>query len=120
MKFDPVKQVYTFELSFYCFLKVRLFIWTHQSRPEEGDVEDADEDDGIEQRDSMLENLLVILNSAAAIGVGPSPASFLREEEAMYRTKSRQSNIPGSGKGFQPGWVKTVVASLADPLSRYI
>jgi hypothetical protein len=33
--------------------------------------------------------------------VGPSPASFLKDDEITYRTKSRQSTIPGSGKGFK-------------------
>ncbi|XP_071946861.1 cilia- and flagella-associated protein 157-like [Antedon mediterranea] len=55
-----------------------------------------EDSEGIEQRDSMLENLLVILNEAAAIGVGPSPGDFIKEESAAYRTKSRGSSFPGS------------------------
>ena len=57
----------------------------------------------VEKRDNMLEHLLVILNSAAAIGIGPSPESFIRPEEEFYRTKSREGMYPGSGKGLKRG-----------------
>lgn len=59
--------------------------------------------DELEERDNMLENLLVILNSAAAVGVGPSPLEFIKQDELIYRTKSRENTFPGSGKGFQKG-----------------
>ncbi len=58
--------------------------------------------DKVTERDNMLENLLVILNSAAAIGVGPSPGDFLAEEEMKYRTKSG-STIPGSRRSLRTG-----------------
>ena len=49
----------------------------------------------------MLENLLVLLNSAAAIGVGPAPAEFA-PDESDKRPKS-PSKIPGSGQGIKRG-----------------
>ena len=49
----------------------------------------------------MLENLLVLLNSAAAIGVGPTPKAFARPD-ARQRAKS-VSPMPGSGKGIRRG-----------------
>jgi len=49
----------------------------------------------------MLENLLVLLNSAAAIGVGPTPKEFVHPDEKI-RPKS-SSQIPGSGKGIRRG-----------------
>lgn len=61
--------------------------------------------DELEERDGMLENLLVILNTAAAVGVGPSPMEFIKEDEPIYRTKSRENTFPGSGKGLQKGTI---------------
>lgn len=59
----------------------------------------------MEKRDNVLEHLLIILNSAAALGVGPHPSDF-RKEEAMEKlfVKRRAvspSSIPGSGKGLK-------------------
>ena len=58
----------------------------------------------MEKRDSMLENLLVLLNSAAALGVGPAPADFSRrpKPEAVRRARTI-SPMPGSGKGIRRG-----------------
>lgn len=70
--------------------------------------------DKVTERDNMLENLLVILNSAAAIGVGPSPSSFLADEEALYRTKSVNSTIPGSRRSLRTGM--TALSPLAKSL----
>ena len=66
--------------------------------------EDADESpyDIVEKRDNMLENLLILLNSAAALGVGPTPSAFSRKAEPSRRSKS-VSPMPGSGKGIRRG-----------------
>jgi hypothetical protein len=79
------------------FMKCILCCQTHTD-------EDADQSvyDVIEKRDNMLENLLVLLNSAAAIGVGPSPSTFKRASASGNRSKSA-SPMPGSGKGIQRG-----------------
>lgn len=60
--------------------------------------EDADEGpfERVEKRDHMLEKLLVVLNSAAAIGVGPDPRKL------AARTRS-PSQMPGSGQGVRKG-----------------
>ena len=65
--------------------------------------EDVEESpyDIIEKRDNMLENLLILLNSAAAVGVAPAPAEFAEKGEGT-RPKS-SSQIPGSGKGIRRG-----------------
>ena len=49
----------------------------------------------------MLEHLLVLLNSAASIGIGPSPGVL---GDAPKRARSA-SQMPGSGKGLRKGWV---------------
>lgn len=69
----------------------------------------------VEKRDNMLEHLLVILNSAAAIGVGPSPESFIPQEDEVYRTKSRDAMYPGSGKGLKRGF--TPLSPIAKGIS---
>ncbi|CAC5417179.1 Cilia- and flagella-associated protein 157 [Mytilus coruscus] len=54
----------------------------------------------IERRDNMLENLLIILNSAAAIGVGPQ----LGELGKQYKIRQRSaSKMPGSEGGIKRG-----------------
>ena len=45
----------------------------------EGEVELTDS----EKRDNMLEHLLIILNSAAAIGIGPAPQDMGKQFELM-------------------------------------
>ena len=66
--------------------------------------EDADESpyDVVEKRDNMLENLLVLLNSAAALGVGPTPKEFGKVPAPPQRSKT-MSPMPGSGKGIRKG-----------------
>ncbi|XP_061169615.1 cilia- and flagella-associated protein 157-like [Saccostrea echinata] len=64
--------------------------------------DDTESEDGyneIEKRDNMLENLLILLNSAAAIGVGPQPEEFGKYE---MRQKSA-SEMPGSKQGIKRG-----------------
>lgn len=57
----------------------------------------------------MLENMLVLLNSAAAVGVGPTPGAFAGyeedEEDDEYRDRRpiSSSKMPGSGKGLKKG-----------------
>ena len=67
--------------------------------------EDADESayDVVEKRDHMLENLLVLLNSAAALGVGPTPAAFAKTEMSAKSRAFNTSPMPGSGKGILRG-----------------
>ncbi|XP_013382164.1 cilia- and flagella-associated protein 157 isoform X1 [Lingula anatina] len=55
----------------------------------------------VEKRDNMLEHLLVILNSAAALGVGPDP-SAMGKQFKMERSRSA-SEMPGSKLGFRRG-----------------
>lgn len=54
-----------------------------------------------EKRDNMLEHLLILLNSAAAIGVGPK-ADELGSKPDVTRKRSA-SKMPGSGAGIRPG-----------------
>lgn len=51
----------------------------------------------IEKRDNLLENMLILLNSAAAVGLGPNPEVF----GANYTQRPRTSEYPGSGKGIR-------------------
>ena len=51
----------------------------------------------IEKRDNLLENMLVLLNSAAVIGMGPNPEVF----GSNYTQRPRTSEYPGSGKGIR-------------------
>jgi hypothetical protein len=57
----------------------------------------------IERRDNMLENILIILNSAAAIGVGPQMKELGREEKNIRRKSA--SKIPGTEGGIKRGYV---------------
>ncbi|CAF0843075.1 unnamed protein product [Brachionus calyciflorus] len=53
----------------------------------------------IEKRDNMLENMLILLNSAASLGFGPNLQAFSSEITQRPRT----SEYPGSGKGIRKG-----------------
>lgn len=59
----------------------------------------------MEKRDNMLENLLVLLNSAASIGVGPSPGDLGTSQPQAWGSprKGSASKMPGSGKGIRRG-----------------
>ena len=74
--------------------------WKLQTATDE-DLEESPYDI-IEKRDNMLENLLILLNSAAAIGVGLNPTAFSRPAEEITRPRSC-STVPGSGKGIRKG-----------------
>lgn len=52
----------------------------------------------IEKRDYMLENMLILLNSAATLGFGPDPSDF---SSKGYHPRPRTSEYPGSGKGLR-------------------
>jgi len=52
------------------------------------------------KRDNMLEQLLVLLNSAAAIGLGPKAQDLGTPENTRNRSASQ---MPGSGAGIRPG-----------------
>ena len=45
----------------------------------------------------MLEHMLVLLNSAAAIGSGPNPEVF----KSDFMSRPRTSEYPASGKGIR-------------------
>lgn len=51
----------------------------------------------------MLENLLVLLNSAAALGLGPKPGSLGRSKEEKRILSA--SKMPGSSGGIRRGYV---------------
>lgn len=53
----------------------------------------------VERRDNMLEHLLIILNSAAALGVGPKPGDI--GKQYTMRKKSA-GEMPGK-KGIKKG-----------------
>lgn len=65
----------------------------------EGEMTEINE---IERRDNMLENILLILNSAAAIGVGPQMNEF-GVGQTVIRKKSA-SKIPGTEGGIKRGY----------------
>lgn len=66
-------------------------------------TEDVEESpfDIAEKRNNMLENMLVLLNSAAAIGLGPTPKEFAMAGEPPRPRSSSQ--MPGTGQGIRPG-----------------
>ena len=51
----------------------------------------------METRNNMLENLLILLNSAASLGFGPNPEVF----SSNYEPPRTSSDYPGSGKGIR-------------------
>ena len=56
--------------------------------------------DLIEKRDNMLENLLVLLNSAVMIGVGPTPAELGTVADVRLPSPPR---MPGTSSGLKEG-----------------
>lgn len=56
----------------------------------------------MEKRDNMLENMLILLNSAASLGFGPNPEVFASTAQHRPRT----SEYPGSGKGIRKKYEK--------------
>ena len=49
----------------------------------------------------MLENMLILLNSAAVIGMAPNPDVF----SSSYLSRPRTSEFPGSGKGLTKTYI---------------
>lgn len=64
-------------------------------------LDDGFEWNSVEKRDNMLEHMLVLLNSAAAVGMGPNPKIFSSD----YLSRPRTSEFPGSGKGLRKNQV---------------
>lgn len=57
-----------------------------------------------ERRDHMLEQLLILLNSAAAVGLGPDPGDLGKQYE---ETTQKITRLPVSGsKAIQKGWAQ--------------
>ena len=73
---------------------------------QESTTEDVEETpyEQMEKRDNMLENLLVLLNSAASLGLGPLAGDLgkTKEQERIVRPRT-DSKMPGSGKGIRRG-----------------
>ena len=73
---------------------------------QESTTEDVEETpyEQMEKRDNMLENLLVLLNSAASLGLGPLAGDLgkTQEQERVVRPRT-DSKMPGSGKGIRRG-----------------
>lgn len=74
-------------------------IFMHIYFKKSDDTESESGYNDIEKKDNMLENLLILLNSAAAIGIGPQPEEFGKYE---MRQKSA-SEMPGSKQGLKRG-----------------
>ena len=53
------------------------------------------------KRDHMLESLLVLLNSAAAMGIGPNPSQLGKQ----WGEATLSGTIPGTNQGIAPGSV---------------
>lgn len=62
----------------------------------------SDDLNELEMRDSMLENLLILLNSAASIGLGPEPGSLGKLYKGSGHRRS-PSEMPGSKSGIKRG-----------------
>ena len=72
-----------------------------KTSPEE-DEEQEDDMNDIEQRNHMLEQLLTVLNSAAAVGLGPDPGDLGKQ----YKETAQQiTRLHGSNMGLRKGWV---------------
>lgn len=80
----------------YCFTTV-----LQKTSPEE-DEEQEDNMNDIERRNHMLEQLLTVLNSAAAVGLGPDPGDLGKQ----YKETAQQiTRLHGSNMGLRKGWV---------------
>lgn len=53
-----------------------------------------------ERRDNMLEYLLILLNSAAAIGVGPQPAEIGKQFKVRQKSAGEMPGKQGIKKGY--------------------
>ena len=52
----------------------------------------------------MLENMLILLNSAASLGFGPNPEEF----SSNIIQRPRTSEYPGSGKGIRKKYIMII------------
>lgn len=54
----------------------------------------------VERRDNMLEYLLILLNSAAAIGVGPQPGDIGKQYTVRKKSAGEMPGKQGIRKGY--------------------
>ena len=67
-----------------------------KTEPDEDAKEELNE---VERRDNMLENLLMILNSAAVMGVGPLPGDMGKQFQTRKRSAGETPGKNGLKKG---------------------
>ncbi|KAL8596770.1 hypothetical protein ACOMHN_053866 [Nucella lapillus] len=85
-----------------------------KTSPEDGEEETEDSMNAVERRNHMLEQLLVLLNSAAAVGLGPDPADLGKQYEEMPQHITR---LPGSG--IRKGEMATSTMTKGGTLPHY-
>ncbi|XP_063433263.1 cilia- and flagella-associated protein 157-like [Mytilus trossulus] len=101
-----------------CTIAIKMVL--RKTEPEEepimeGEMEDINE---IERRDNMLENILLVLNSGAAIGVGPQMREFGKGDKVVRKRSA--SRIPGSEGGIKRGQLPlSPVGPLGGTLPHY-
>lgn len=71
-----------------------------QTTPDDGEEEGEDAMNEVERRDHMLEQLLNLLNSAAAVGLGPDPGDLGKQFE---ETSQKITHMPGSQRSIRKG-----------------
>lgn len=78
--------------------------------------DDEDELSDIERRDQMLEQLLHLLNSAAAVGLGPDPGELGKQFQETDKTIIR---LPRSARGIRKGDLPMSALSKGSTLPHY-
>lgn len=53
----------------------------------------------VERRDNMLEHLLILLNSAAALGIGPQPGEIGKRYQVRQKSAGEMPGKRGIKKG---------------------
>ncbi|XP_035683625.1 cilia- and flagella-associated protein 157-like [Branchiostoma floridae] len=72
-----------------------------------------------EKRDGMLEQLLILLNSAATLGLGPPRGPFGKNTSEAWKTKST-GFLPAMGMGLTKGSITLgPVSGVADSVAHY-
>ncbi|CAH1270947.1 CFAP157 [Branchiostoma lanceolatum] len=72
-----------------------------------------------EKRDGMLEQLLILLNSAAVLGLGPSTGAFGKTTTEAWKTKST-GFLPAMGMGLTKGSITLgPVSGATDSVAHY-
>ena len=54
----------------------------------------------VERRDNMLEHLLMLLNSAAAMGIGPQPGEIGKQYQVRKKSASEMPGKRGIKRGY--------------------